>query len=148
MKIRISTPVQGNYLTVFRQFDEKLLNYLKPSFPAAQIMAFEGSSKGSKVHISLSFLFFSQDWVSVITEENIEESAAYFIDEGVQLPFFLSKWKHQHLVEKQGENAVIHDIIEFKTPFFLFDYLMYPALYLQFYQRKPKYQRFFGKAAP
>ncbi|MFN0203401.1 MAG: SRPBCC family protein [Bacteroidia bacterium] len=148
MKIHLSTLVKGDYQAVFRQFDEKLLNYLKPSFPPAQIVAFGGSSKGNKVHLRLSFVFFSQEWVSAITEEKITEKAAYFTDEGVQLPFFLSQWKHQHLVEKQGENAVIQDIIEFKTPFFLLDYLMYPVLYLQFRQRKPKYQGFFGKVSP
>jgi ligand-binding SRPBCC domain-containing protein len=60
------------------------------------------------------------------------------------LPFFLSYWQHTHRIRRQGEHTAITDDIQFKTPFLLFDFLMYPVLYAQFLYRKPVYKRLFG----
>lgn len=148
MKIYLPTLVKGNYKNLIAKFDSKLFESLAPPLMTVKLLQFDGSKKGDIVHIQLSLAgFFPQEWISEITEDEITEKAAWFIDEGKKLPFFLSAWKHKHLLENLGENTQIVDFIEFKTPFFLLDYLMYPILYLQFAGRKPIYQKIFGKAS-
>jgi len=147
MKIKIRIPVKGNYKDLLKRFDKDLFLALAPPGVPVKLVRFEGSEKGNIVHIRLNLLGISkQDWVSEITENEVLDTHCYFTDEGVKLPFFLSYWKHKHIIERKGEDqSEIVEDIEFKTPFFLMDYLMYPILYLQFYYRKPIYQRLFGK---
>jgi ligand-binding SRPBCC domain-containing protein len=146
MKIYIPISVKGNYQSLIKKFDADLFQKLAPPFLTLKLLQFDGSQKGDIVHIQMSLAgMFPQEWISVITENNQNEKAAWFTDEGTKLPFFLSYWRHTHWIENEGENARIVEDIEFKTPFFLFDYLMYPILYLQFAARKPIYQKLFGK---
>lgn len=146
MKIYIPILVKGNYKKLIEQFDAKLFNALAPPLAPVKLLRFDGSKKGDVVHIQLSLAgMFKQDWISDITEDGVNEKEAWFVDEGKKLPFFLSYWKHRHLLQNYGENTQIVEDIEFKTPFFLLDYLMYPILYLQFAGRKPVYLSVFGK---
>lgn len=142
MKIYLKTEVSGNYLTVFQQFDRKLFEALAPPFPKPLLLRFDGSKQNDQVHIQLVLPFgIKQDWVSLITEDGQDETLAWFVDEGIKLPFFLSKWKHRHIIEKKTENSsYIIDDIEFSSPFV---FLLYPVLWLQFAWRKPVYRRYF-----
>lgn len=143
MKISIKTKVEQSYKQVYEQFNQNLLMKLNPPFPPVKLLRYDGNQKGNKVILELNFIFFKQEWESLITEEMETSESTFFIDEGVRLPFFLKYWKHQHLIENKEEGSEIVDNIEFKTPFFLMDYLLYPALYLQFLYRKPIYRKFF-----
>lgn len=147
MKIYIPILVKGNYKSLIEKFDAELFKSLAPPLMTVKLLQFDGSKKGNKVHIQLSLAgMFAQDWVSEITEDGLNEKESWFIDEGIKLPFFLSSWKHRHLLQNFGENTQIVEDIEFKTPFLLLDYLIYPIMYLQFLARKPIYQKKFGKA--
>ena len=128
------------------RFDRDLFEALAPRQPKMEIVEFTGSKKGDRVHIR--FLQpLKVDWVSVITEDEINDAEAYFIDEGVQLPFPLNFWKHQHIVRKITEDtSCIIDDITFRGPNALMTLLLYPAIYLGFYPRKRIYRRYFGKA--
>ncbi len=143
MKIYLKTEVPANYLRVFAQFDKALFEALAPPFPKPNLLRFDGSKQGDEVHIQLVLPFgIKQDWVSVITEDSHNEQAAWFIDEGEKLPFFLTTWKHRHLIQKKTENSCyIIDDITFTSPF---GWLLYPVLYLQFLYRKPIYRRYFA----
>ncbi|MEM6316074.1 MAG: hypothetical protein AAF960_00300 [Bacteroidota bacterium] len=144
MNIRLSTKVKGNYKEVMRQFDRQLFEALKPAQADMEIVEFTGSKKGDKVHIRFHSPI-KAEWISLITEHGEDEKRAYFIDEGVKLPFPLSYWQHKHIVEKITDNtSYIIDDMTFKGPFFLITWLMYPAIYLGFYPRKKIYQAYFG----
>ncbi len=146
MKIIIKTKVSGHYKDVIEKFDRKLFERLTPPGAQVKLVRFDGSQKGDIVHLQLKlFGFIEQDWISEIIEANVDESDAYFIDRGQKLPFFLTKWKHRHVVKHLGQNSEIVDDIYFRTPTILTDILLYPVLYLQFVYRKPIYQRYFGK---
>lgn len=127
------------------RFDRDLFEALAPRQPKMEIVEFTGSKKGDRVHIR--FLQpLKVDWVSVITEDEINNAEAYFIDEGVQLPFPLSFWKHKHIVRKITEDtSFIIDDITFRGPNRLLSLLMYPAIFLGFYPRKRIYRRYFGE---
>lgn len=146
MKIRIKTIVQQDYKKVFEQFDENLFNALKPPFPPMELQRFDGSRKGDEVHMLLNFIFFKQNWNAKIIEDGEKENELYFIDVGSKLPFFLKDWQHYHSIQKlETGKSVIIDDIDFKTPFILLDYLMYPAMYFQFWMRQPVYKKYFQK---
>ena len=144
MKISLHTLVKQDYLSVFQNFDQTLFLALAPPFPKVKLLRFDGSNPGDKVAIRLNFLLFSQTWASLITESNITEQEAYFVDEGQQLPWPLKFWRHRHVVQKHPEGgAVISDLIEFWTASFLVDLLLYPLMWAQFSYRKPIYRKFF-----
>jgi ligand-binding SRPBCC domain-containing protein len=147
MKIYLPTLVKGNYKSLIEKFDSNLFQSLAPPLATVKLLQFDGSKKGDIVHVQISLAgLFPQEWISEITENEVTEKEAWFTDEGIKLPFFLAAWKHKHLLQNLGENTQIVEDIEFKTPFFWLDYLMYPILYLQFAARKPIYQKLFGKA--
>lgn len=148
MKINIETAVDQSVSDVWNQFDDKLLLKLSPPFPPVKLISF-GQKVGEKVTFELNFFIIRQVWVSKITDSYLSVEESYFIDEGVQLPFFLKYWKHKHRIVKDGNTgSKIIDEIEFRTPTILTDYIFYPILYLQFLYRKPIYQRIFKTPNP
>lgn len=146
MKINLETHVEQGYLDVKSGFDESLFKKLSPPFPPVRLLRFDGSQKGDLVTLELDFIFFKQKWTSKITEDRTTDLEFYFVDEGVELPFFLKKWKHRHRVISTGIGSIIRDEIEFEGPFELTTYLLFPALWAQFAFRKPIYRRIFKRA--
>ena len=145
MNIQIKTIVRGNYRDVLARFDRDLFEALAPPFPPMEIVEFTGSRKGDKVHIRFTGPV-KVEWVSRITEEEANDAEAWFTDEGVQLPFPLSYWRHRHVVRKVTEDtSCIIDDITYRGRNALFSLLLYPALYLGFYPRKQIYRAYFGK---
>ena len=145
MRIKIKTRVKADLDSVIDGFDQELFLKLNPPFPPVRLLRFDGCQKDDRVELELNFLLFKQYWTSVITEDERSDSSFYFIDKGVRLPFFLKYWKHRHVIQKNGQGCAIIDDIEFKTPLFLFDFFMYPALLLQFLYRRPIYKSFFSR---
>lgn len=146
MKIIIKTIVEQDYLTVGKGFNQALFEALKPPLLPLTLKRFDGSKTGDEVHIQLGKGIFSQDWNASIVEDGQNEKEIYFIDIGSKLPFFLKKWKHHHrMLRHENNQTIIIDDIDYFTPFWLTDYLMYPIMYLQFWIRKPVYKKFFSK---
>jgi ligand-binding SRPBCC domain-containing protein len=143
MKITVSTRVDKNYLEVKEGFTEKLFLNLNPPFPPVKLLRFDGSSKGDIVILELNFFIFKQKWTSKITADHTDENEFYFIDEGIELPFFLKKWKHKHRVIKSGNGSLIKDEIDYTGKFGLMTLLLFPVLYGQFLYRKPVYKKIF-----
>jgi ligand-binding SRPBCC domain-containing protein len=144
MQIYISTPVAQSARSVYDGFDEQLFKALAPAFPKLEILRFDGSKVGNEIHINLNVFGWKIRWDAIITEYNETEEAIYFVDEGKKLPFFLKSWQHRHVMQKAKAGAVIVDDITFSSGWILMDFLLYPALYGQFYQRKPVYERYFA----
>ncbi|HSF54209.1 MAG TPA: hypothetical protein VLA71_10670 [Algoriphagus sp.] len=147
MKIIIETPVEQGYLDVKSGFNESLFKKLSPPFPPVKLLRFDGSRKGDFVTLELDFIFFKQKWTSEIIEDRTTELEFYFVDQGVELPFFLKKWKHKHRVISVGIGSIIRDEIEFEAPIGLMTILLYPVLWVQFAYRKGIYRMIFKKSA-
>lgn len=143
MKIKITTVVDGFHKDVFKAFDKKLFEFLKPIGARIEIVDFTGSTKGDKVHIR--FLSpIKTEWISEIIEDHQDEQLSYFIDQGTVLPWPLKSWNHKHIVEMKGrDQSIIIDDIDYKTANVFFDVLIFPIMYISFYQRKPLYRKFF-----
>lgn len=150
MHIILKTRVKQPLLIVWDGFNRALFERLTPVFPPVAVVRFDGCQRGDVVHLQLNFLFFRQDWVSIIREQQRSSEEIYFIDEGTRLPFFLSQWTHRHRLlratdESTGqEQTIIVDDIRFRSPFWLMDFFLYPVLWVQFACRKPVYKRVFS----
>ncbi|MEL7145731.1 MAG: hypothetical protein AAFO69_05150 [Bacteroidota bacterium] len=145
MRLQIECPVEKNVLQVKEGFTEDLFLALNPPFPKVRLQRFDGCKTNDVVSLELNFIFFKQTWESLITEDETNDTTFRFVDEGTSLPFFLSAWRHHHLVVADGDGAKIIDDITFKTPWWLPAWLMYPAMYFQFLYRKPVYKRYFKR---
>ncbi|MFP4096126.1 MAG: SRPBCC family protein [Cyclobacteriaceae bacterium] len=147
MKIKVSTQVDQDYKSVMKGFDRELFLKLNPPFPPVRLLRFDGCKKGDVVALQLNFFLFKQEWISLITEDGLNEHEFYFVDEGTKLPFFLSYWKHRHRIIREGAQSRIVDDISFRSPLRLLDMLLWPVLWLQFLYRKPIYRKIFRKKA-
>ena len=145
MNLKIFTSVGQDYQSVMRGFTQELFLKLNPPFPPVRLLRFDGCKKGDIVSLELNFIFFRQQWTSLILEDGLDDHEFYFIDFGEKLPFFLKYWRHHHRVVRNGDGARIIDDITFRSPFLLMDYLLWPVLWLQFLYRKPIYQKVFRK---
>jgi ligand-binding SRPBCC domain-containing protein len=146
VKIALHTPVQQDYLSVYRGFNQELFLKLAPPFPKVKLLRFDGSKPNDVVAIQMNIFGFKQTWISRITQSKVTEQEAYFVDQGQQLPWPLRFWQHRHVVTKsQNGGAIISDLIEYRTASFLIDLLLYPLMLAQFGYRKPIYRRVFKK---
>lgn len=144
-RLTISTTVRQTVDQVCAGFNRELFLKLNPPFPPVTLQRFDGTEVGDQVHLELDFLLFRQQWISVITESQRQSDEAFFVDEGTSLPFFLRRWRHRHCIKRSENHTVIIDDIEFGSFSSIFDVLLWPALWLQFYLRKPVYRGVFGK---
>jgi ligand-binding SRPBCC domain-containing protein len=146
MRIYLRTKVQQDPQTVWQGFDQNLFLKLKPPGIKLKLLRFDGCETGHQVEMELGYLF-KQRWKGRITEHGISPALCYFVDEsqGSELPFFLRRWRHRHLLQAHKQGTEIIDDIEYQAPLGL-NLLLYPLLWLQFAWRKPIYRRIFGKA--
>ncbi len=143
MKVTISTNVKGFYDKVYRAFDLKLFEFLKPKGARMEIVEFTGSQKGDKVHIRFTSPI-KADWISEIIEDHKDEQTAFFVDKGTVLPWPLKEWRHKHeILNTSDESSTIIDHIQYKTSNVIFDLLFWPVMYIAFSQRKPLYRKYF-----
>lgn len=143
MRFTLKTKVTGHYQSVFDQFDEDLFLALSPPLVDIELRQFDGCKVGDRVHIDF-VRPIKTSWVSVITEADIDERRAIFVDEGKELPKPLRSWKHRHIVEHlTEESCTIIDDIRYSCGYFLGDVLLFPFLYVGFYMRKAIYRRYF-----
>jgi len=146
MKLKFETQVDQGYLDVKSGFDEDLFRKLSPPFPPVKVLRFDGCKNGDIVSLELDFLLFRQKWTSEITEDQTDEFEFFFVDQGIELPFFLKKWRHKHRVISLGVFSKIVDEIEYKGPFTILTWLLFPVLWLQFAYRKPIYRKAFRRS--
>lgn len=143
MKLTLQTRVEQDFLSVKKGFNQSLFQKLCPPFPPVKLLRFDGSTTGDLVVLELNFLIFKQRWTSEIIEDTTGEREFYFLDRGIELPFFLKSWEHKHRIIKCGTGAIIRDEITFEAPFVWLTSLLYPVLWAQFSFRKPIYKKIF-----
>lgn len=143
VNITIKTIVDQRLPEVIAGFHGDLFLKLNPPFPKVRLVRFDGCRKGDIVSMKLDFLIFKQTWTSEITENQSSSDEFFFIDKGIQMPFFFKYWRHKHILQAQDDKTVVIDDITYQTPSLLTDWLMYPLLYLQFLYRKPIYKKVF-----
>lgn len=145
MKLRLKTRVRSKPEDVWQKFDRQLFLRLAPPLPRVRLLRFDGCHKGDMVELELNFLLFRQTWMSEIVEQRSGRNEICFVDEGVELPFFLRRWVHKHRIQRLESGCQIIDEIEYRSPSRWLDWVLYPALWLQFAYRKPIYRWVFRR---
>lgn len=131
-------------MEVMKRFDRSLFEALAPPLVPFEIVKFTGSQTGDTVHLRMG-KGIRIEWISVITSHGSDKEQAYFVDEGIQLPFPLKFWRHQHIVKKDSENqSWIIDDIQYEAVNNLLSKLMYPILYAGFKGRGRIYRQYFN----
>ena len=144
-QLLIEHKVRGTVREVFAGFTQELFEALAPSFPPAKLERYDGNAVGDKVIIRLGVPPLTQRWVSLITEHEVTDELAYFVDEGQQLPAPLNYWRHKHLLRQTSpEEVTITEDITFGTPVGFVTTLMTPVIRAQFAARGPKYTAYFS----
>ena len=148
MRLQFSTRVSGHYQAVMARFDRDLFEALKPPGAAMEIEAFTGSRTGDQVR--LRFIRpFPASWESAITSHGEDEREAWFVDEGVELPWPLRKWHHRHVVRKVDDHhSEILDDIRYQAHNPFLTWMIWPFLYLAFWPRGAVYRRYFDRIFP
>ncbi len=142
MKFAIHTPIQNNYKDTFSKFNLDLFKALKPPLTSLIVERFDGCKKGDEVHLIVN----GQKWVSHITDDFENDHELTFVDTGVVTPFPIVFWVHHHRILKKGlDSCEIVDDIEFKTPLYVLDLLLYFPFKIMFSLRKPVYKRELNK---
>lgn len=148
MKLHFETSIQQSKEEVKARFGQDLFNDLCPPGVELNILRFDGCQKGDEIHLEVKLLGKTQNWVSLITEESDQTDEWFFVDEGAQLPWPLSRWHHKHRVVRAGENSCkIIDEIQYECSPEWLGPLVAPGLWLIFAIRPYRYQRFFRKKA-
>ncbi len=143
MRLHLKTIVQQDFMSVFNAFDEQLFRELAPPYPRLKLLRFDGSAPGDVVEVELQTGIKAFRWTSLITEREITDTAAWFVDEGQEMPPPLRSWRHKHLVTELGSGAMIHDIIDYSSGYKALDLLLYPLMLAGFGMRRPVYRRLF-----
>lgn len=145
MKLILKTRVRSLPETVWQKFDRDLFLRLAPPFPRVKFLRFDGCRLGDMVEIQLHFLIFRQFWISEIIEQRTKPDEITFVDEALALPFFLRRWVHRHRIVRLESGSEIIDEIEFGSGWFALDWLIYPAMWLQFAYKQLVYRRAFNR---
>lgn len=140
MQFKIKTTVEQDYQSVFMGFDKRLFLALNPPLMPLKLLRFDGCKTGDEVHLELAF---GMKWISLVTDFQEREDEIFFIDEGIQLPFFLTYWRHKHRIIKNGTGTILIDDITYRSSSKIMDYLLFPFLWMQFKYRSPVYRRIF-----
>lgn len=140
MKIRVESGwFVADLPAVKRGFNVRLFKKLNPPWMPAQVVRFDGCRPGDVVRLKLGFWPLNLDWESQITEEKESLDCWCFVDEGVVLPFFLTKWRHVHRVESKDGHCRVQDHIDLEFSSVFWSWILMPLMRRQFAYRKPIY---------
>ena len=128
---------------VWSQFNEALLKKISPPFPKVNIQRFDGCNEGDLVILEINLLFIQVVWSSKITYAKQDSKQSVFIDEGIQVPFGINLWKHEHSIIKIDDSqCYIQDFVTYETSNVFLDIILFPFLWVMIFYLKPFYQKY------
>lgn len=142
MKINLSAFVENPSVNdAYSRFDRTLFLQLAPPLPRFELLRFDGCKTNDYVEIMLHTPFGKEKWVSRIVDDKITDELVYFIDEGIVLPSFLSRWKHKHIIKKHKNGVLVVDSIDFEASKKWMRPFVFLGVYLQIFYRNPIYKK-------
>ena len=121
----------------------KFVEFLTQSQPV-KIIEWTGIQNGKKAHFKLWFFGWRNFKVSHEAYQK-NNKILYFIDRGIDLPFGLSSWEHQHIVKKEKDTVLVKDIVNYSHPNKFIGIILYPMLVFPIIIRKILYKLYFIK---
>jgi ligand-binding SRPBCC domain-containing protein len=134
-----------NIQDVYSVFDFRLLAELSPPIMKPEAKLYEGNELGDQLYFVIRTPIGDYPWKGKVTEESITENEIYFVDEGIQMAFGMSAWKHKHRLIKTDYGTLIRDEVFFDTKNVLLKYVLLPGVWMQFLYRKPLYEKIVKK---
>ena len=130
-------------LDVIRSFhDKSFIQYLTAAQPV-RIESWNGIDDDKEA--SFSFWFFGWRKIKVVHKNySISNSRLYFQDLGTSLPFGLSKWKHEHIVEPYKKGSIIIDKVAIDSSSKMKKYLVFPIMIFPILLRRVTYKIWFN----
>ena len=114
------------------------------AFQPVKIIEWEGTFDGAIAH--MRFWFFGWKDFKVKHSDNFKDVNSFsFKDQGLDLPFGLNQWVHEHIVIKRGKNIEIIDEIIFSGNNKFLAIIVYPILIAPIFFRKVLYQTYSWK---
>jgi hypothetical protein len=145
MKIVLKSRVRKDFSIVADGFNEALFRFLLPPFGLASLVRYDGQKPGDIVHIRFRPPLFN-DFKVVIRDVWTGPREYRFVDRGLTMPFRMKFWQHTHRVVSLGEHqTALVDMIEYQTPWWLLDLLIYPLLFLFFLPRTWQYASYYKR---
>ena len=116
------------------------LKHLTKLLPV-KIIEWDGTYDGAKAH--LAFWFFGWRDFIVNHKENSENKISFsFVDEGINLPFYLKNWRHKHEAYKENDFIIIKDEVNFTADSKFLDLFLFPLLVMPILIRKIFYKTY------
>jgi len=134
-----------NIQDVYSVFDFRLLTALSPPMMKPEAKIYEGNKLGDQLYFVIRTPIGGFPWKGKVTEESITENEIYFVDEGTEMAFGMSTWKHKHRLIKINDGTLIRDEVFFDTKNRLLKYVLLPGVWMQFLYRKPLYEKIVKK---
>ena len=78
----------------------------------------DGYAVGTEIHIRMRpfGLFETDEWVVRITDREVGDGSAFFVDEQVGDHGPYEAWRHVHRFEDLGGETVLHDEVTYRVP--------------------------------
>lgn len=145
MKIILKSKVKKDFRLVADGYNETLFRYLLPPFGLASLVRYDGQKPGDIVHIRFRIPLFN-DFKVVIRDVWTSPKEYRFVDRGLMMPFGMKFWQHTHrVVSLKERSTALIDLIEYQTPWWLTDLLLFPLLFLFFLPRTWQYRRYYER---
>lgn len=142
MRFTVTSDVRGvSPREAYSVFTDQLLTTLSPPFAKPVTRLYEGNRPGHRLHFILHTPLGAKTWTGKVTEEQVSEAEIYFIDEGAEMPFGLTYWRHKHRLIKTNEGTRIRDEVQFETKNSFLAFFLFPVLWFQLLYRKPMYEK-------
>ena len=139
-RIRVKTKVKAKPRDIIQSFDKDFFLKLCPPFLEVEVNQFDGHKKEDSIKITTNFLGYYQFWHNQVIDYHQSEKEASFIEQAVETPFPVTFWQHKHkVIQIDEQHCYIIDDIEFRCVNFFFENLIYPAIYLTMFYRRPIY---------
>ena len=132
-----------HHLDVIKSFhDKNFIQYLTAAQPV-RIDSWNGIDDDKEA--SFSFWFFGWRKIKVVHKNySISNSRLYFQDLGTSLPFGLTKWKHEHIVEPYKKGSIIIDKVAIDCSSKMKKYLVFPIMIFPILLRRVTYKIWFN----
>lgn len=123
-----ATTVQAPFETVWEFYDGvEELEVLTPEWVGLRIPRVVGPDGedspggylvGTRVHLQsrLLDLLPDEEWVVKVTEREVRENRAYFVDEQVGDHGPFEHWRHTHRFVGFGDETLVHDHVSYRLP--------------------------------
>ena len=121
----------------------KLVEFLI-SFQPVKIISWSGIEDGEIADFRLWFFGWKKFQVKH-EKYKVSKKRLFFIDRGFKIPLGIKSWKHTHIVDSDGKDTIIKDIVCFSHSSRYMGCLLFPILIFPIFIRRLLYKIYFIK---